>query len=264
MPAPVILIIDDDDDYRAITAGHLRSQRYGVLEATKCEVALGLLRRHDINLILLEINLRTDVPVDTANHASRLPIPSGHDLLEVMRALPDYIPVIVLTELDQATDEIVSIQGGANVFLRKPVNTSLLMAYVRSQLRTGPMINAGRHARLTNQPQPSTPPEQASIVYVRDLLIDTQQRLVRRGDGPYCHLSKGEIGILAVLARSPDKVFSKQQIIRMAFGDDAGVTEQGVGAVVKRLRAKLEPGAGKSEYIVSDRGLGYRFLAALP
>jgi DNA-binding response OmpR family regulator len=57
-------------------------------------------------------------------------------------------------------------------------------------------------------------------------------------------LSKGEIRILAVLARSPDKVFSKQEIIHMAFGEDAGVTEQGVGAEVERLCGKLEPGAG--------------------
>lgn len=262
--APVILVVDDDHEYRGAIARHLRLLKYGVLEAAKSDDALACLERHDVDLILLEIALGTHSLLQSANGVS---VPSGSaglDLLEIIRASPVYIPIIVLTALDRAIDEIASIRGGANAFLRKPVNTSLLTAYVRNHLHGGMLIRAALRAGLSVQEQDPSPGKQPSILHANNLLIDTQQRLVRVGDGPYCHLSDREISILSVLAKSPGKVFSKQELIRRAFGADAEVSEQALEAVVKRIRRKIEPGPRNAQYIVNARGLGYRFSGKAP
>jgi two-component system OmpR family response regulator len=254
-----ILVVDDDREYREATVRHLRFLKYNVLEATRNDEALTCLKRHDVDLVVLEIALGAHSAIEPANNA---PVPSGSnglDLLELVRAWPVYIPVIVLTVLDRVDDETGSIRGGANVFLRKPVNTSLLTAYVRSQLRSGTLIRAALQARFSNSERNSPSAEEPCILHVNDLLIDTGQRTIRRGDGPYHHLSDREIRILAVLAKTPEKVFSKQELIRRAFGVNADVSEQAVEAIVKRLRGKIEPGPRNIQYIVNVRGMGYCF-----
>ncbi len=260
----VILVVDDDAEYREAMVRHLRLLKYGVLEAAKSDEALASLERHDVDLILLELALGAHTALELSNGLAMPPGSSGLDLLEIIRALPVYTPVIVLTILDRVTDEIASIRGGANVFLRKPVNTSLLTAYVRSQLRSGALIRAALQARFSALEQPLPSAEQSSILHANDLLIDTRQRLVRRGDGPYWNLSDREIRILAVLAKSPEKVFSKQELIRRAFGVHADVSEQAVEAAVKRIRKKIEPGPRNAQYIVNARGMGYRFSGKAP
>ncbi|HZP04570.1 MAG TPA: response regulator transcription factor [Terracidiphilus sp.] len=255
----MILVVDDDLEYREVIVRHLRFLNYGVLEAATSDAALACLQRHEVDLVLLEIALGAHSSIKSANGVSVPPGSDGLDLLEIIRARPFYAPVIVLTVLDRATDEIASIQGGANIFLRKPVNISLLAAYVRSQLRSGTHIRAALQARFSASEQHSPPVEQPSILHANDLLIDTRQRLVRKGDGPYCNLSDREIRILAVLAKSPEKVFSKRELIRKAFGANADVSEQAVEAAVKRIRKKIEPGSGSAQYIVNARGMGYRF-----
>jgi DNA-binding response OmpR family regulator len=262
--ASVILVVDDDHEYRRAIVRHLRLLKYGVLEAAKSDDALACLERHDVDLILMEIALGAHSLLESANGVS---VPSGSaglDLLEIIRASPVYIPIIVLTALDRAIDEIASIRGGANAFLRKPVNTSLLTAYVRNHLRGGMLIRAALRAGLSVHEQQPSPGKQSSILHANNLLIDTQQRLVRVGDGPYCHLSDREISILSVLAKSPGRVFSKRELIHKAFGSDAEVSEQGLEAALKRIRRKIEPGPRNAQYIVNARGMGYRFSGRAP
>ena len=263
MPS-VILVVDDNHEYRGAVVRHLRLLKYGVLEAAKSDEALACLERHDVDLILLEVALGAHSALEST---CDVPIPSGSgglDLLEIVRALPVYIPVIVLSAMDRGTDEIASIRGGANTFLRKPVNTSLLTTYVRSHLRTGALIRAGLRAGSSTYEQQAVSAEQPSILHANDLLIDTKQRLVRAGSGPYCHLSDKEIRILTVLAKAPGKVFSKRELVRKAFGSDANASEQSVEAAVKRIRKKIEAGPRNAQYIVNARGVGYRFLGKIP
>jgi DNA-binding response OmpR family regulator len=263
MPS-VILVVDDDHEYRRAIARHLRLLKYGVLEAANSDEALACLERHEVDLILLEVALGAQSAMESSNGASIPPGSGGLDFLEVVRAFPVYIPVIVLTVLDRITDEMACIRAGANAFLRKPVNTSLLTAYLRSHLRNGMLIRAAKKAGLSVlERQPSTT-DQSSILHANNLLIDTKQRLVRVGDGPYCQLSDREIRILSVLAKSPGKVFSKRELIRRAFGAEAHVSEQAVEAAVKRIRRKIESGPRNAQYVVNARGMGYRFSGKTP
>jgi DNA-binding response OmpR family regulator len=263
MPS-VILVVDDDLEYRSAIARHLRLLKYGVLEAGRSDEALACLERHEIDLILLEMALGAQSAIELVSSAPAPPGSGGLDFLEIVRAFPVYIPIIVLTVLDRATDEIASIRAGANAFLRKPVNASLLTAYLRSHLRNGMLIRAARGAGLAVLERHASRAEEPSILHVGDLLIDTKQRLVRMGDGPYSQLSEREMRILSVLARSPGKVFSKQELIRKAFGAEADVSEQTVEAAVKRIRKKIESGARHPQYVVNSRGMGYRFSGKGP
>jgi len=179
MPS-VILVVDDDHDYRGAIVSHLRLLKYGVLEAAKSDEALACLERHDVDLILLEAALGAHSAIEPANGVAVAQGSSGLDLLEIIRALPFYIPVIVLTILDRGTDEIAAIRGGADAFLRKPVHTSLLTAYVRSHLRRGMLIRTALRAGPLLQEQNSSSTEPSSILHANDLLIDTRQRLDSR------------------------------------------------------------------------------------
>ena len=255
----VILVVDDDHEYRGAIARHLRLLRYGVLEASKSDEALACLDRHEVDLILLEIALGAQSAIEGSNGGPTAPGSGGLDFLEIVRAFPVHVPVIALTVLDRESDEIASIRAGADAFLHKPVNTSLLTAYLRRHLRNGMLMRAARKADSSLRERHSSPTEQSSIFHAGDLLIDTQQRLVRVGDGPYCQLSSREIRILSILAKSPGKVFSKRELIRKAFGAEADVSEQAVEAAVKRIRKKIEPGPRNARYIVNARGMGYRF-----
>jgi DNA-binding response OmpR family regulator len=263
MPS-VILVVDDDHEYRGAIVRHLRLLKYGVLEAAKSDEALACLERHEIDLILLEAALGAQSAMEPRNGVATPPGSGGLDFLEVVRAFPVYIPLIVLTVLDRAADEIACIRAGANAFLRKPVDASLLTAYLRSHLRNGMLIRAARSAGLpVVERRPSTT-EQPSILHADNLLIDIKQRLVRVGDGPYCQLSDKEIRILSVLAKSPGKIFSKRDLIRRAFGGEAHVSEQALEAAVKRIRRKIESGPRNAQYILNARGMGYRFSGRAP
>jgi two-component system, OmpR family, response regulator RegX3 len=261
---PSILVVDDDHEYREAIVRHLRFLKYGVLEAAKSDEALACLERHSVDLILLEVALGAHSAFEQSNGVSVPPGSGGLDLLEIVHAWPVYIPVIVLTVLDREIDEIASIRGGANAFLRKPVNTSLLTAYLRSHLSNGMFIRAARKAGLHVFGQNPAPAEQSPILHADDLLIDTEQRLVRVGDGSHRQFSDREIRILSVLAKSPGKVFSKRDLILKAFGADADVNEQAVEAAVKRIRKKIESSPNSIQRIVYARGMGYRFLNKTP
>jgi DNA-binding response OmpR family regulator len=263
MPS-VILVVDDDHEYRKAIVHHLRLLKYGVLEAANSDEALACLERHEVDIVLLEIALGAHSAIGQDSSVTVPPGSGGLDFLEIVRAWPVYIPVIVLTVLDQVTDEIASIRGGANAFLRKPVNTSLLTAYLRSHLRSGMFIRAARKTGVSVFERQPLSTEQSHILHADDLLIDIKQRLVRVGGRPYCQLSDREIRILSVLAKSPGKVFSKQDLICKAFGADADVSEQAVESAVKRIRKKIEPGPRNAQYIVNARGMGYRFSGKSP
>jgi DNA-binding response OmpR family regulator len=259
MPS-VILAIDDDHDYRRSVVRHLRLIKYGVLEATKSSEALEMMDRHDVDLILLEIALGGSTAMNQDSEEIVPPGSSGLDLLEIIRSAPRYIPVVILTNMDRAIDELAAIRGGADSFLRKPTELNLLTAYVRSNLHRANLIRARSRGEIAaSADQSGTAAKKASVLHAGDLTIDTSHRLVRVHNGPYCHLSEKEIGILTLLASSPGKVFSKQDLIRSVWQDQEELGDQAVEATIKRIRKKIEPGSGKPKYIVNARGMGYRF-----
>jgi DNA-binding response OmpR family regulator len=254
----VILVIDDDHDCRRSIVRHLRLIKYEILEATRIEEALQHLERHDVDLIVLEVALGARMAAEPLQDGLVPAGSSGYNLLEFVRAGPRYIPVIVLTKMDRQIDELACIRGGADNFLRKPIDTNLLTAYVRSNLQRGDLIRAGYKDEEGNQPQ-KVPANRSSLLHAGGLLIDTKHRLVQVEGGPYHHLSDKEIRILSLLANSPGKVFSKQDLIRKVWGEGADLDEQAVEAAIKRIRKKVEPEPRRARYILSARGMGYRF-----
>jgi two-component system alkaline phosphatase synthesis response regulator PhoP len=257
----VILAIDDDHEYRRSVVRHLRLIKYGVLEATSVSEALAVLDRHEVDLIILETALGGSTAMNEEFGDFVPPGSSGLDLLEVVRSAPRYIPVIILTNMDRTIDELAAIRGGADSFLRKPAELNLLTAYVRSNLRRANFIRAISRGELAGvHGLPGVPTNKSSVFHAGDLTIDTAHRLVRVHNGPYCHLSEKEIGILTLLASAPGKVFSKRDLIRTVWHGQEELGNQAVEATIKRIRKKIEPGSGKAKYIVNARGMGYRFI----
>jgi two-component system cell cycle response regulator len=130
-----ILIVEDDLNYRAILAAHLRKKRYGVLVADNIEQASRALAGN-VDLIILEIALGKTAALGKTKSSAppRTKKPPGYELLKIIRERPSHPPVIVLTVLHQPEHEVACIRAGADSFLRQPVDLNVLTAYIEKHL----------------------------------------------------------------------------------------------------------------------------------
>ncbi|MDY0911553.1 response regulator transcription factor [Rathayibacter festucae] len=164
---------------------------------------------------------------------------SGSALCRTLRDEGDWTPVLMLTAKDGDRDQIEGLDAGADDYVVKPLEYSVLVARLRALVRRGR-------------------PERPVVHRVGDLLIDPALREVRRGDVPI-RLTSREFAVADFLARHRDRVVSKREILEGvwddAFDGDLNIVE----VYVARLRAKLDRPFG-TESITTLRGAGYRLV----
>ena len=169
----------------------------------------------------------------------------GMDRFEVCRRVRQFsdIPIIFLTAKDDETDRLIGLNIGADDYVSKPFNIRELVARVHSLLRRvrGEVI------------------QQHTQYIIRDLVIDKEKFTVERNGKPIS-LTPTKFNILEVLASSPDRVFSRMQLMEKAQG---GYSFEGyertIDTHVRNLRKKLELNAAKPTYILTVYGIGYKF-----
>ncbi len=251
MTIPAVLVVDDAGHLDRVTP-HLRLLKMAVLRAQTKDEALRAFEQHDIELVLLELGLGSDIDPDAAP-VRKTPSLPALEILEIVRSRQCYVPVIVATCLEHPFYELMAIRAGADAFVRT-VDLNLLAAYVRGKLdlaallrpRSKPAANGnGAHG------------DGRSIVTAGELLIDTQHRLVRVGDAPYQGLSAREIRLLALLAQSPGTVFGRRELFEKLWGTKGEQNYEAVDAAVKRIRKKIEPAPRRPRYLITVRGLGF-------
>lgn len=159
----------------------------------------------------------------------------GLDGLSLCRALREFsdVPVVMVTARVEEIDRLLGLEAGADDYLCKPFSPRELMARIRAILR-----RSGHAAR--------------------PLAIDESARRVAIHGKPL-DLTPSEFALLAVLARRPGQVFSRAQLLDLAFGDSLDVTDRAIDSHVKNLRRKIAAVAPELEPIHSIYGLGYRF-----
>jgi OmpR family response regulator RpaB len=216
-----ILMIDDDELLAAPLATYFRRYDFELDSATRPSGGLAKLRAQHYDAAILDV---------------MLPEMDGFELCRAIRRESD-IPIVMLTARGDVMDRIVGLELGADDYLPKPFEPRELLARIQTVLR---------RARA---PQPS--PQR--LVF-DGLEIDLERRQVLR-QGELVELTGTEFELLAMLARSPARVFHRDEILNRLRGQDAELYTRAVDILVSRLRRKLEP----LDCIKTLRNAGYAF-----
>jgi DNA-binding response OmpR family regulator len=224
-----ILLVDDETNLRHTVGYALRREGYEVATAEDGEKALEVFRATKPDLVILDI---------------MLPRMDGLAVCRAIRRESD-APVIMLTARDTELDTVVGLEVGADDYLTKPFSMVELVARVRAMLRRA----APRHGAA---------PE---LVELRGLTIDVARRRVTL-DGATVELKPREFDLLAHLAGSPGRVFTREQLLASVWGLDYSGDPRTVDTHVKTLRERLSDEVDRPRWIETVRGVGYRFREA--
>ena len=168
--------------------------------------------------------------------------PSGLDVCRQLRAQGQQLPIIMVSASQESIDCVVSLEVGADDFVRRPLEVRELMARARAHLR-----------RVDFESRPF----EREVLECGELRIDLLRRQVFRGDVEIS-LTVTEFNLLALLASSAGRVLSRHEMLQRVWGYEGNIETRTVDAHVYRLRHKIEPDPGTPIYIHSVAGIGYR------
>ena len=223
--APLILIIEDDAPIRRVLHTALAAEGFRLVEAETMQRGLIEAGSHKPDLIILDLGL---------------PDGNGVEFLHSLRAW-SAMPVIVLSARTLENDKIDALDAGADDYLTKPFGAGELLARVRAQLR--------RHHRVAEQ----------AVVAFGDVQVDLVRRQVLRGGEPVA-LTPVEYRLLTVLLRHAGKVLTHRQLLQEVWGPGHVERSHYVRLYVGYLRRKLEADPARPAHLVTETGVGYRFV----
>jgi len=219
-----VLVVEDDVSILTGVSMNLRFEGYEVLQAQDGERGLEMAVAESPDLIVLDI---------------MMPRINGYEVLRELRARGVRTPVLVLSAKGLERDKVLGLDLGADDYVVKPFGVAELMARVKAVLRR-------RYG------------EDGEVLRFGDVAVDLRSRTVTRGGAPV-ELTGQEFRLLAHLLTSPGRTFSRDELLRGAWGLDYEGTARTVDTFVRQLRQKLEPDPDAPRYILTARGLGYRF-----
>ena len=223
---PLVLIVDDEPQIRRLLTVTLEANAYRVLAAASGQEGVVLAAQHRPALVILDLGL---------------PDLAGQ---EVLRRLCEWstTPVIVLSVQDDEKGKVAALDAGADDYVTKPFNTDELLARLRVALRR------------------SSKTEEAAVVHVKNLVVDLATRRVTVG-GKEVKLSKIEYELLRLLVRRAGKVLTHRQILQEVWGPGHENDTHYLRVYIAHLREKLEANPESPELVLTELGVGYRFLA---
>jgi two-component system KDP operon response regulator KdpE len=220
-----ILIIDDEPQIRKLLQIALESNGYMVREAATGKEGILLAANHPPELILLDIGL---------------PDINGQEILKQLRGWYNK-SIIILTVQNSETDIVTALDNGASDYLTKPFRTGELLARIRSSIR--------RNATG----------ETSHLLSCGNLIIDLQARTVKRNNESI-KLTTTEYNLLALFARNEGRVLTHQFILKEIWGVGYQTETQYLRVFVASLRKKIEDDANNPLHIITESGVGYRFV----
>lgn len=224
-----ILVVEDEESFSDPLSYLLKKEGYDVSVAETGPAALEEFDRSGADLVLLDL---------------MLPGLSGIDVCRALRARSS-VPVIMLTAKDSEIDKVVGLEIGADDYVTKPYSSRELLARIKAVLR-----------RL-QEPEDLLP----STLEAGPVRMDVERHVVTVNGGQVA-LPLKEFELLEMLLRNAGRVLTRMQLIDRVWGSDYVGDTKTLDVHVKRLRAKIEPDPGQPRYIVTVRGLGYKFDAA--
>jgi len=222
-----MLIIEDDPDTQQMLTMILRSEGYDVLTAGNGPLGLELLRKMGPDLVILDWML------------------PGMEGIEVCKRAREFssVPVIMLTAKTASADKVAGLDTGADDFLAKPFEPEELLARIRAQLRRSTMAGDGL--------------QRDKPVQVGDLRLEPASHEVwLRGE--QVTLTRLEFNLLYCMAQRSGKVLTRDDILRLVWGENEAIDLRGIDAHIRRLRAKVEDDADDPKRILTVHGVGYK------
>ncbi|HSM83690.1 MAG TPA: response regulator transcription factor [Nodosilinea sp.] len=231
-----ILIIDDEDLIRETVAMALTEEGYQVIAAESGQRALDLIFPPPGEGL-------PGLSVDLAIVDLMLPGVNGLDICRMMRHQNFDMPILILSAKGAEMDRVVGLEVGADDYLPKPFGMRELIARCRALLR--------RHQWSTTQP------DHAILTYKDIALYTTEFRVTVSGQE--ISLSPKEFRILELFMQSPNRVWSREELIGAIWGPDFVGDRKTVDVHIRWLREKIEPDPANPQYVTTLRGFGYRF-----
>ncbi|MGQ9881074.1 MAG: response regulator [Armatimonadota bacterium] len=221
-----MLVVDDEQPLLDALRYALQREGFEVITATDSEEALQVFGEQNPDLVILDV---------------MLPTRSGFEVCQILRKRSN-LPIIMLTAKGTESDRVVGLEIGADDYVTKPFSMRELMARIRSVLR-----------RASSPSAPAGPVLKAGV-----LVLDVNQYEARLGD-TLLNLSPKEFELLRFLMEHPGQVFSRQNLLDRVWGEDKYIEERTVDVHIHWLREKIEPDPRKPKYLLTVRGVGYKF-----
>jgi len=227
-----ILVVDDEKDIVDLVAYNLEKEGYKVLTASDGEKALAVIKSGKLDLVVLDL---------------MLPGIKGLDICRIIRRHPEteWLPVIMLTAKGEDLDKVIGLEMGADDYITKPFSVREFVARVRAILR-----------RAETRKGPVQ--DEKETFSFRNLQLDYGACAVTMA-GKKVELGPTEYRLLTFFTRHPGRVYSRDQLLDRVWGDETFVEPRTVDVHISRLRGAIEKDKDNPEYILTVRGLGYKF-----
>ena len=220
-----VLIIEDEDSYREATAFMLRKEGFEVSEASDGARGIGEFERTGADLVLLDL---------------MMPGMPGTEVCRQLRSRSN-VPIIMVTARDSEIDKVVGLELGADDYVTKPFSHRELVARIRAVLRRGQDVELV-----------------PDVVESSGVRMDVERHEVSV-NGDRVKLALKEFELLEMLLRNAGRVMTRGQLIDRIWGADYVGDTKTLDVHVKRLRSKLEADPANPRYLITVRGLGYKF-----
>lgn len=220
-----ILIVDDESDIVEIISYNLTKEGYQVATATNGREAIEVAKEINPDLIILDV---------------MMPIMDGIEACRVMRTMPEFKHtfIVFLTARSEEYSEIAGFHVGADDYIAKPIKPRALMSRINAILR--------RNMQESEE-------SKEEKIQVLDLIIDRESFMVYRGEERIT-LAKKEFELLFLLASRPNKVFTRDQILKSIWEESVIVTNRTIDVHIRKLREKIG-----DHYVTTVKGVGYKF-----
>jgi DNA-binding response OmpR family regulator len=222
-----ILLVDDEDSVQKLLAYPLEREGFRVLQARDGEEALERFAAERVDLVVLDL---------------MLPKLDGLEVCKRLRAESE-VPIIMLTARDDELDKVVGLELGADDYITKPFSIREFRSRVRALLRRASVAR---------------PAQDGEAITADGLRIDLARRSVEVRGQPV-QLTYVEFELLRTLAANPGRVYSRKMLLEALWGASDYREPRTIDVHVRHLREKLEPDPAEPEYLLTVRGVGYRF-----
>ena len=235
-PTPHILIVDDDREIRDLLARFLEKHQLRVTAVRDGRETRKVWPTGHFQLVVLDL---------------MLPAESGLDLARWLRSQSD-VPIVMLTAMAEETDRIIGLELGADDYLTKPFNPRELLARIRAVLR-----------RAGDQAAHPTPRGETRNLRFAGWTLEPGRRRLLNPAGVEVPLTGGEYDLLMALVDRANRVLTRDMLLDLLRGRQAGPFDRAIDVAISRLRRKLEDGGRNAQLIKTVRGGGYVLAATV-
>jgi two-component system OmpR family response regulator len=233
---PHVLAVDDDPQIRSLLVDYLGDNEIRVTAVASGRELDDAMARDTVDLVVLDVRL------------------GGEDGMQIARRLRERsaIPILMLTGRVEEADRVMGLELGADDYLTKPFSTRELLARIRALLRRA-------------QAQASVADAMARVRAYRfaGWELNVGLRRLKNPGGAAVELTNGEFSLLAAFLASPQRTLSRDQLLDLSRLHNAEVYDRSIDVQILRLRRKIEADPSQPRFIVTQRGAGYVFDAAV-